>query len=191
MKSCRKFLIFSVRQLQLYFYFTDFQCHINVKHAQLASNMSHVSSIIQMLTKMLLLSLRLLIKVQEPHFLISTITVQLAAFINWPWWLSIIDMPFKINIKITPLAKILILLGSKQLKWLQLIMLQVVIYYIVTVILTKELVIATDQCTEYQFKSPFFPGVSCEDIYNKNPESHNKSQIYDSPKRLYCGIIIQ
>ena len=44
--------------------------------------------------------------------------------------------------------------------------------YIVTVILTKELVIATDQCTEYQFKSPFFPSVSCEDIYNKNPESH-------------------
>ena len=49
-------------------------------------------------------------------------------------------------------------------------MLQAVIYYIVTMILTKELVIATDQCTEYQFKSPFFPGVSCEDIYNKNPE---------------------
>ena len=44
-------------------------------------------------------------------------------------------------------------------------MLQAVIYYIVTMILTKELVIATDQCTEYQFKSPFFPGVSCEDIY--------------------------
>ena len=31
-------------------------------------------------------------------------------------------------------------------------------------ILAKELVIATDRCTEYQFKSPFFPGVSCEDI---------------------------
>ena len=41
-------------------------------------------------------------------------------------------------------------------------MLQAVIYYIVTVILTKELVIATDQCTEYQFKSPFFPVVSCK-----------------------------
>ena len=69
-------------------------------------------------------------------------------------------------------------------------MLQAVIYYIVIVILTKELVIATDQCTEYQFKSPFFSGVSCEDIYNKNPESHKKLGIYDSPKRLYCGIII-
>ena len=35
-------------------------------------------------------------------------------------------------------------------------MLQAVIYYIATMILTKELVTATDQCTEYQFKSPFF-----------------------------------
>ena len=51
-------------------------------------------------------------------------------------------------------------------------MLQAVIYYIVIVILTKELVTAIDQCTEYQFKSPFFPGVSCEDIYNKNLQSH-------------------
>ena len=70
-------------------------------------------------------------------------------------------------------------------------MLQAVIYYIVTMILTKELVIATDQCTEYQFKSPFFPGVSCEDIYNKNPESHNWSGYYwitDGPSRVYCGM---
>ena len=70
-------------------------------------------------------------------------------------------------------------------------MLQAVIYYIVTVILTKELVIATDQCTEYKFKSPFFPGVSCEDIYNKNPESHEWSGYYwitDGPSRVYCGM---
>ena len=70
-------------------------------------------------------------------------------------------------------------------------MLQVVVYYIVTVILTKELVIATDQCTEYQFKSPFFPGVSCEDIYNKNPESHEWSGYYwilDGPSDVYCGM---
>ena len=70
-------------------------------------------------------------------------------------------------------------------------MLQAVIYYIVTVILTKELVIATDQCTEYQFKSPFFPGVSCEDIYNKNPEIHMWSGYYwvtDGPSRVYCGM---
>ena len=64
-------------------------------------------------------------------------------------------------------------------------MLQAVIYYIVTMILTKELVIATDQCTEYQFKSP---GVSCEDIYNKNPESHNCSGYYWIVKRVFCGM---
>ena len=70
-------------------------------------------------------------------------------------------------------------------------MLQAVIYYIVIVILTKELVIANDQCTEYQFKTPFFPGVSCEDIYNKNPQSHNKAGYYwilDGPSRVYCGM---
>ena len=70
-------------------------------------------------------------------------------------------------------------------------MLQAVIYYIVTMILTKELIIATDQCTEYQFKSPFFPGVSCEDIYNKNLESRDRSGYYwitDGPSRVYCGM---
>ena len=70
-------------------------------------------------------------------------------------------------------------------------MLLAVIYYIVTMILTKELVIAADQCTVYQFKSPFFPGVSCEDTYNKNPESHNWSGYYwitDGPRKVYCGM---
>ena len=67
-------------------------------------------------------------------------------------------------------------------------MLQAVTYCIVTVILTKELVIATDQCTEYQFKSPFYPGVSCEDIYNKNPESHQCSGYYWIVKRAFCGM---
>ena len=64
-------------------------------------------------------------------------------------------------------------------------MLQVVIYYIATMILTKELVMATDQCTEYQFRSP---GVSCEDLYNKNPESHNCSGYYWIVKRVFCGM---
>ena len=67
-------------------------------------------------------------------------------------------------------------------------MLQAVVYYIVIVILTKELVIATDQCTGYQSKSPFFPGVSCEDIYNKNPESHQCSGYYWTVKRVFCGM---
>ena len=58
-------------------------------------------------------------------------------------------------------------------------------------ILATELVTAADQCTEYQFKSPFFPGKSCEDIYNKNPESHDWSGYYwitDGPSRVYCGM---
>ena len=70
-------------------------------------------------------------------------------------------------------------------------MLQAVIYYTITVILTKELVIATDECTEYQFKSPFFPGVSCKDIYDKNPESHERPGYYwilDGPSDVYCGM---
>jgi len=64
-------------------------------------------------------------------------------------------------------------------------MLQAVIYCVVTVILTKELVIANDQCTEYQFKTP---GVSCEDIYNKNPDSHDCSGYYWIVKRVFCGM---
>ena len=68
-------------------------------------------------------------------------------------------------------------------------MLQAVIYYIVIVILTKELVIATDRCTEYQFKSPIsYIGMSCEDIYNKNPESHQCSGYYWIVKRIFCGM---
>ena len=67
-------------------------------------------------------------------------------------------------------------------------MLQAVIYYIVVVILAKELVLATDRCTEYQFRSPFFPGESCEDIYNKNPESHPCSGYYWTVKRVFCGM---
>ena len=42
-------------------------------------------------------------------------------------------------------------------------------------ILTKELVIATDQCSEYQFKSP-------------DPESHNCSGYYWIVKRVFCGM---
>ena len=73
------------------------------------------------------------------------------------------------------------------LKWLYLTMLAV----IAMVTFTMELVKAADQCSEYQFKSPFFPGKSCEDIYNKNPESHNWSGYYwitDGPSRIYCGM---
>ena len=68
-------------------------------------------------------------------------------------------------------------------------MLQAVIYYIVTVILTKELVIATDNCTEDQFKTPFsYVGESCEDIYNKNAKSHKWSGYYTIAYKVYCGM---
>ena len=65
-------------------------------------------------------------------------------------------------------------------------MLQAVIYYIVTIILTKELV--TAQCTIYHFESP---GVSCEDIYNKNPQSHDTPGYYwilNGSRIVYCGM---
>ena len=45
----------------------------------------------------------------------------------------------------------------------------------VLVLSTNRLVVADDQCTQYQFTAPFYPGSSCEDIYNMNPESRDKS----------------
>ena len=65
------------------------------------------------------------------------------------------------------------------------------VYYIVTAFLTKELVMATDQCSVYHFKSPFFTGESCENIYNKNPESHEWSGYYwitGGLRQVYCGM---
>ena len=49
------------------------------------------------------------------------------------------------------------------------------------------------QCSEYQFDTPFFPGDSCEDIYKKNLQSRDKSGYYwtlklDGPSRVYCGM---
>ena len=69
-------------------------------------------------------------------------------------------------------------------------MLQAVIYYIVTMILTKELVIATDNnCTEYQFKTPYsYVGKSCEDIYNKNSKSHKWPGYYTIVYKVHCGM---
>jgi len=65
------------------------------------------------------------------------------------------------------------------------------VIFLITMILTTELVIATEPCSKYQFKSPFYPGKSCEDIYNKNPESHEWSGYYwitNGPSRVYCGM---
>ena len=63
----------------------------------------------------------------------------------------------------------------------------------VLVLSTNRLVIADDQCSQYQFRAPFFPGSSCEDIYNMNPESHERSGYYwifdhDGPSDVYCGM---
>ena len=56
-------------------------------------------------------------------------------------------------------------------------------------ILTKELVIATDNCTEYQFKTPYsYVGESCEDIYNKNTKSHKWPGYYTIVYKVYCGM---
>ena len=61
--------------------------------------------------------------------------------------------------------------------------------YALVVLLTKELVMADDdQCTDFQFKSPFLPGESCEGIYNKNPESQTKPGYYWILSREYCGM---
>ena len=61
----------------------------------------------------------------------------------------------------------------------------------VLVVCINRIVVADDQCVSYEFDSPFFPGISCEDIYNKNPQTHNKPGYYwilDGPKYVYCGI---
>ena len=70
-------------------------------------------------------------------------------------------------------------------------MLSATMIYCITVILTKELVMATEQCSKYLFKSPFYPGESCEDIFNMNPESRDRSGFYwilDGPRKVYCGM---
>ena len=51
--------------------------------------------------------------------------------------------------------------------------------------------VADDQCTHYQFRAPFYPGRSCKDIYNMNPESREIPGYYwiiDSPTNIYCGM---
>ena len=69
-------------------------------------------------------------------------------------------------------------------------MLLVVVLLLVGCINRVELV-ADDQCFSYEFVSPFFPGLSCEDIYNKNTQSRDKSGYYwitDGPSNVYYGM---
>ena len=66
-----------------------------------------------------------------------------------------------------------------------------VVYYIVAVILTKELVVAVEQCEDYQFQASFFVGNSCQEIYDMNPKSRERSGYYwitKGPRQAYCGM---
>ena len=61
----------------------------------------------------------------------------------------------------------------------------------VLVVCINWIVVADDQCISYEFESSFFPGISCEDVYNKNPQTHDKSGYYwitDGPSNVYCGM---
>ena len=47
------------------------------------------------------------------------------------------------------------------------------------------------QCSVHRFDSSFIPGSSCEDIYNKNSQSHDRSGYYwitDGLRKVYCGM---
>ena len=65
----------------------------------------------------------------------------------------------------------------------------------VTLLLTSEIKTVVAQgdrrCSEYQFDTRFFPGNSCEDIYDKNLQSRVMSGYYwitSGPSRVYCGM---
>ena len=63
--------------------------------------------------------------------------------------------------------------------------------YILAVLVFKKPVMADDQCNVYHFISPFYPGKSCEEIYNKNHENHKMGGYYwitDGLKKVYCGM---
>jgi len=63
-----------------------------------------------------------------------------------------------------------------------------VIFCLAASIFSKQLAVAVDQCTDFQFKSPFLPGESCEAIYSKNPEIRNAPGYYWILSREYCGM---
>ncbi|XP_065882741.1 uncharacterized protein [Dysidea avara] len=56
---------------------------------------------------------------------------------------------------------------------------------------TSKLVTATEQCDTYQFSHPFYPGESCKEIYDLNPQTHNRSGYYwliNPPRHVYCDM---
>ena len=61
----------------------------------------------------------------------------------------------------------------------------------VLVFFINRIIIADDQCVSFKLEAPFFPGISCEDIYNKNPQSRDMSGYYwitDGLRNVYCGM---
>ena len=73
----------------------------------------------------------------------------------------------------------------------QLLIYSYLVVNVAVTVLTTPLDVAADQCTTYHFKALFFPGVSCEDIYEKNPESRDRPGYYwitDGPRKVYCGM---
>ena len=67
----------------------------------------------------------------------------------------------------------------------------VLLTVVISMALYIGLIAADGQCTRYQFNTPFYPGSSCEDIYNKNPESRDVSGYYwitDGLTNVYCGM---
>jgi len=51
--------------------------------------------------------------------------------------------------------------------------------------------IATKECDSYQLNSLFIPGESCREIYEWNPQTHNRSAYYwllNPPRHVYCDM---
>ena len=67
----------------------------------------------------------------------------------------------------------------------------VLVIIVLVVCINSVVVVADDQCLHHVFDPPFFTGVSCEDLYNKNPQTHDKSGYYwitDGLRNVYCGM---
>ena len=58
-------------------------------------------------------------------------------------------------------------------------------------VLTRSQDMTEPECSKHRFDSAFTPGVSCEDIYNENEQTHDKPGYYwilDGPALVYCGM---
>ena len=53
------------------------------------------------------------------------------------------------------------------------------------------LVTASEQHDTYQFSHPYYPGVSCKELYDWNTQTHNRSGYYwliNPPRHVYCDM---